>query len=220
MLRILDQFVVALLLTLAATLLVVWFRSYSVGDRYTWVEVTEEGSAGISARVGELTTGEGGLGYSTSERRTHDEDSAERVRQRMERWRFVPRGYATFEDPQYPLRAGDAPPLLGALGLQYFTESRSYGSIEIARTAVVIPLWLPIAILSAYPLARYFRGVLDRERAQLRMLGLCPRCSTDVRQAPQRCPGCGKRNPLGLISPPAADSTSSAGIRPVPGRIA
>lgn len=55
---------------------------------------------------------------------------------------------------------------------------------------MILPLWLPIALFAAMPLARGVRWVVAVRRK--RRHGLCPGCGYDLRASPERCPECGR----------------------------
>ena len=64
----------------------------------------------------------------------------------------------------------------------------SDGEISVHSMAVVFPLWLPIALFAALPLARVAIFVCRRHRARA---GDCKSCGYDLRATPDRCPECG-----------------------------
>jgi len=194
--RILDQMVMTLLLLLTLALFVLWFRSHIVGDRYRWTQVVESPDGHeIAVRSGDLVTGEGGVAAAWGTQRAADPDGVQRLRRRVERrMRFAPVGYSRVEAPQYPVRSGDG--VLAPLGINYDYENRFDGSLQRTGVTLAMPLWLMILVTAAYPLGRFIRGVIERERQDRIFLGLCPRCGVDVRDRPSRCPCCGKRQPL------------------------
>jgi hypothetical protein len=57
-----------------------------------------------------------------------------------------------------------------------------------------IPLWFPLALFAALPIARWL--VHRRQFAA----GMCSQCGYDLRATPNRCPECGTIPPKGIIT--------------------
>ena len=78
----------------------------------------------------------------------------------------------------------EKPSLLNWLGFAYgwriFTDGRV--------VAVVVPMWVPVILLSVYPAVRGWHAFRGRKRFRE---GLCPKCGYDLRESPEKCPECG-----------------------------
>lgn len=199
--RWIDQFFLTILLLISAALIVLWFRSQSIGDRYRWLEISPTPEGGVFIESQTVWLGEGGVALATQRTTTQDPDAAQRIRRRAEqRARFDPPGYSRSEDPRYPTQVGSTETLLDLVGVHHTREQRDDGTTQRELISLTIPLWLPMMLALAYPLVRFFCGVVRRERLERIALGLCPRCGFNVRAAPESCPICGKRLPLGVAA--------------------
>lgn len=197
MLRWIDQFILTILLLISVALIALWFRSQSIGDRFRWFDVAELPDGSIAAEMTSLMTGEGGVGFRIERRAGEDEESAARVKRWIDRaTRFGAGGYTRTDDPRYPMRGGANETMLSPLGLHYVRETRGGSLLRHEVLEFTIPLWLPLLLIAAYPLTRFFLGVMRREQQERAVLGLCPRCGCNVQKSPDRCPACGKRKPL------------------------
>jgi hypothetical protein len=196
-LRWIDRITITLLTLLSVGLLTLWFRSQTVGDRMRWMEVRQLSDGSVLLESDTLMTGEGGVSFLSDRRHAFDEESATRVRRQADRsQRIAPNGYSRIPDPRYPMRSMSNDSMLALFGIHYGTERRGSWPLEHELVSMTIPLWVPILLTAVYPLVRFVRGVVQRERLERAMLGLCPRCGVNVRNSPDRCPACGKRSPL------------------------
>ena len=205
MLRLLDRTVMTLLTLLSAALLVLWVRSYVVGDRYRWVELIDvDNGRSLVLRTGEVWTGEGGLAVQATVQSASDEAGIQYLRRRAERRARWGVGLLRVDNPAYPVRSGDG--VFGPLGIDFQIDRGTSpdGMSQRSSFGAGGPLWLLIGLAVSYPMVRFVIGVIRRERQERIILGLCPRCGVDVRAGPLRCPSCGKRKPLLLPQPIAA----------------
>lgn len=204
MLRLLDRTIMTLLALVTAALLVLWMRSYVVGDKYRWVELIEVDDGRTILRTGEVWTGEGGLAVTSSVHSASDADAVQNLRRRAERRARWGVGVIRMDNPAYPVRSGDG--VFGPIGIDFQVErgTSADGLTQRSGFGAGAPMWILIGLTSSYPMLRFVIGVVRRERQERIILGLCPRCGVDVRAGPLRCPVCGKRKPLLLPQPIAA----------------
>ena len=197
MLRWIDQSILTVLVVLSLALLVLWFRSQTVGDRYRWIQLTEDPNGAVLLETESIMIGEGGIGITRERRLATEPDVVERLRRYSRRVQyFQPAGYSRIDDPRYPVRGGSADSVWSILGFYSSTEQRAESPNPWIISNMTIPLWLPLVIVFTYPLIRFMRGIVRRERMERVVMGLCPRCGIDVRNSPDRCPVCGKKSPL------------------------
>jgi hypothetical protein len=64
---------------------------------------------------------------------------------------------------------------------------------------ITLPLWSIFGATMAYPFGLYVAGVVRRQREDRIALGLCPRCGSAVKDGSERCPGCDRPVPAGLV---------------------
>ncbi len=70
-------------------------------------------------------------------------------------------------------------------------DSPLYDGIWPRQIEVIVPLWLPLVVLLAYPTTFVIRGPLRRHRRRKR--GLCIHCGYSLKGLPEpRCPECGE----------------------------
>ena len=195
-LRLLDRTTVILPALLSAALLMLWMRSYVVGDRYRWVDLIEVDDGRTILRMGDVWTGEGGLAVRSEYQSTYDRDAVEHLHRRAQRRARWGVGLTRDDTPSYPVRSGDG--AFGPLGIDFrIDRGTSFdGTTRRSGFNFGAPLWLLIGLTASYPMLRFVIGVVRRERQERIILGLCPRCGVDVRTGPPRCPACGKRKPL------------------------
>jgi hypothetical protein len=195
-LRLLDRIVITLLTLLSAALLMLWMRSYVVGDRYRWVELIEVDDGRTILRTGDVWTGEGGIAMTSQVHSAYDDLAEQQLRRRAERRARWGVGLTRVDNPSYPVRSSDG--VFGPIGIDFQHErGTSFDGLTQRRVfGAGAPLWILIGLLVTYPMLRFVIGVVRRERQERIILGLCPRCGVDVRTGPLRCPVCGKRKPL------------------------
>jgi hypothetical protein len=73
-------------------------------------------------------------------------------------------------------------------GLRVATHDRQVGSATVRGWGVIVPLWLPVLLLTL-PTVATVRS--RRRRKANARAGLCPQCGYDLRATPARCPECG-----------------------------
>jgi hypothetical protein len=62
-----------------------------------------------------------------------------------------------------------------------------HGLPRLTSTSVMLPYWLPCALLAILPVARLVQSTLRRSKEP----GFCATCGYDLRATPDRCPECG-----------------------------
>jgi hypothetical protein len=187
--RILFNPGVAVSLLLCAATLIVWVRSYWVGDQLYRSHWTFEAAAGKPAervRMHEtaifLISGRGGL--------------AVEVRLQDATWRPDPplsssssllteSSWKTQSDPQYP-QADAADSFWRRLGFGYWVSELSWSSSASRRFWA--PAWFVTGLLAIWPGVVAGRALRRRRRAKS---GMCATCGYDLRATPERCPECG-----------------------------
>jgi hypothetical protein len=172
MLRRLFTLLSALSLVLCVATVVMWVRSYRVGDTYVWLP---------PSRVDALQSGHGRLWYFRAE-------SIDQVNYPLPLETF-PKGYWAIRPPPPPqLRSK---PNWQFVGFSY-TEERPF---TLRLRTVAVPLWSLVAVLSAAPVAALMGIVRRRRRRRRARAGLCRSCGYDLRATPGRCPECGTVTP-------------------------
>ncbi len=188
-------------LALAAGVVAIWVRSYFVADRYRWISFdrSEDWVAYTRLSVG---TGLGGMNFSYNYERTSEPGHRNLLEQlRTTTLQTRPSGYSQAQPPRYPLRGGSDDSTLGSLGFGWFylPERVDDGAGRRLRMGLTVPVWSVFAACMSYPFAVYVAGVLRRQREDRIALGLCPRCGYAVKDDAQRCPGCDRPVPAGLV---------------------
>jgi hypothetical protein len=98
-------------------------------------------------------------------------------------------GYLPLPVPDGPAGPDDVFPGEGAstfVGFFYW-QQRTLSS-ETRTCYYGVPYWAIVALTAPMPLVRAARWLRRRRRTRL---GLCPKCSYDIRATPDRCPECG-----------------------------
>jgi hypothetical protein len=184
--RLLDV-VAGLSLLLCAVLVVMWVRSWFVGDSWIWlyVAVADERTEESSHRF--IKSGWGRLHVGTSWDLAGTGTATPRAWHHGYVGHFA-RGRA---GPESTMRAGT--PWWARLGVfWYHWPARTMaGKLVRVERGVEARYWVLVAATAAMPLSR-LGGWMHRRRVRRRVaLGLCPRCGYDLRATPGRCPECG-----------------------------
>jgi hypothetical protein len=214
-LRLLMSILCLLSLVVSAATVVLWARSYRVGE--TWhFEPTSAPATNAAPLPGKpdtwvyqyhLACGGGHVQLVRRNLATSD------VRQH---------GYGTVHPPEQALvhlAPGGSTGGSGwrFAGFEYFHSSRRYVSTG-GMTAWIwgfrilgVPLWLPVGLFGVPPLVWTVRRV---RAGRGRRLGLCPGCGYDLRASRQfgRCPECGRETTL----PSSTGERAADVVRPTP----
>jgi hypothetical protein len=154
----------AMSLLLCVAVVVVWVRSYWVGDALLWGEVSGSpvSVAGVSTSSGVVAVGRGSV----------DADYF-RGRRSLHHLHYV----------RHPAAGRSSALGRGLFGKLGFGMIRRPYSTDVF--IVLLPMWLVAVLTALPPLAFYFR-----HRRQIP--GLCPACGYDLRATPGKCPECGR----------------------------
>jgi hypothetical protein len=205
----------ALSLTLLVAVVVLWVRSYPVGDHFMYdrtkmYRIRYSGDQrSVSARYGAV-----GIRLVRDEVAGR-EDPRYPFPDRNAPYKYdglLPAGYAWIRNsPGLTRRSGPymepfwrdeaVKSKFNGLGLRFHSERSIRQSVshtfDLWEWHVVVPYWMiaiPFALLPAYQLAQFWRR--GWRRAHLR----CPRCGYDLRATPYRCPECGYTPPAGTTA--------------------
>jgi len=177
--RRLLNFLTALSLLLCVAVCVLWVRSYSVRDQwsYRWREVHGNNDTFGAFSLDSLG-GQVWAGYwwqdNTHLRRPHEGFTADA-------WRV---GSIQQQDSHFS-QPVDVHSWAWRLGF----GSRWYSQGANAERGVFVPHWLLVAVSAAPATAMVMRW--RRNRSHRRTDGVCARCGYDLRATPDRCPECG-----------------------------
>jgi hypothetical protein len=175
-----------------------WLRSYSVGDRYiTRHESTVNGRFHTKEFYSQSSGG--GLRIMLTSLAATDHNSIASYLGAGP-GRLPPKGFSSINTPTYPQMTG-APDdsALTALGIHLaIATDRPFADVDRASLTLTLPWWLIFIVLSCYPVLRYVRNVIRRQREDRMALGLCPCCGEPVSELLQACRGCDK--PVVLLS--------------------
>ena len=171
----------ALSLLLCVSVVVLWVRSYHVGDTYAWLP---------PARAEAVQSAGARLWYFRAE-------SIDEANFPLPSAGFPP-GYQGVRPPP-PAHLRSKPNWQYA-GFSY-TEELPFA---LRLRSVSIPHWALAAVFSAAP-AVALAGILRRRRRAGN--GLCPSCGYDLRATPGRCPECG----AGAYTNPITGATPAPG---------
>ena len=173
----------ALSLLLCMATVVLWVRSYYVGDSVLWNPLDPQGH-GARWRLYEVMSGTGLLRVQGTTLRAKPYSYLDGWRK--PEWRYVR------EHPNHPTWGSTAPTLADRLGFAYRRSVRWTGDEDDRITFdICVPAWLPVLVFSLMPAAWFTRAWRARKRSNRNGRGLCPSCRYDLRATPGRCPECG-----------------------------
>jgi hypothetical protein len=188
-------------LALSAGIVAIWVRSYFVADRYRSVDYDETANT-LTARRMSIVTGLGGLNFSCNYERTSAPGHRELLRQNRDAYAQAnPPRFSSTRQPRYPMRIANEDSILTSLGFSWFylPERLDDGATYRRRMALTVPIWSIFTLAMTYPFGLYVAGVIQRQREDRLALGLCPRCGCAVKDGSDRCPGCDRPVPAGLV---------------------
>ncbi len=154
---------VSLLLCLATV--IVWVRSYFVGDGFVWKPCTD--AVYFSSYVAR-----GGVRMDRGE---YHFDTAPYFDRQLDPTPTRPAGF-------HPGSVADA------FGFDWHQGTDSQNQ---PHTFLMFPLWAVVLITSVLPAQRLRALRRDLLRSRRTASGVCPRCGYDLRASPGRCPECG-----------------------------
>jgi hypothetical protein len=158
---------VSMLLCLGAVVL--WVRSYFVGDGFVWKPSTD------AVYYSSYVAGGG-------------------VRMDRGRYHFDMAPYFDYQLDRTPTRPAGFHPnsVADAFGFDWHQGTDSNNQ---PHTFLMFPLWAVVLITSVLPAQRLRALRRDLLRRRHAATGLCPRCGYDLRASPGRCPECGILQP-------------------------
>jgi hypothetical protein len=168
----------ALSLLLLVATVVVWVRSYSVGD--VWMSSAVDVSNGRATVWQYLLMTEGGtfnLVYKRLE--SANPESVQGVTE------GPPSKFAHFT------YAFDRRTFWQQMGFSYTSSVTGNAWWTTARKTVRVPPWLPLVTFAAPPAIWFLKARRRRLATGRRAPGLCPHCGYDLRASPGHCPECG-----------------------------
>jgi hypothetical protein len=163
----------AVSLLLCVTTVLLWVRSYWVGEMFR-IGLSRDEPPGIHFWRLKIFTGRGGVQLWLGDG-------------------IVGNGNPTmlgdlrhFEMPlRYPYDAYLQPPPPSFAGMQFFRNPPAFGERYVGMTAP-LPVWCVLFLVLPIAAARQ-----HRRRRHARRIGLCSHCGYDLRATPDRCPECG-----------------------------
>lgn len=195
----LTKIPLVLCLTVSALVLIVWVRTYFVGDRYRWVE-WKEGSGGGSYKISSIVTGAGGMNYATDwSTPTADPVAQGKLKQFLATGRETRPGYRALASPRYPLVVRESDDsILSSLGMRRYRFSNYSESwqVETHHAEIAFPFWAIFALTTAYPICHYVSSVMRRQREEQSAMLSCPRCGANSDPGATHCICCDR--PLAL----------------------
>jgi hypothetical protein len=177
----------ALSLLLFVAVVVLWVRSYSGSDYVSRGRLVSSGPRVVRSSVHQMRWTRGCIHLTAGEHTYFPSgDSAPVVEgERPAHWGWGRLGVGHEGWEELPRRS-----LWNRLGFHRYSGQGLMTSFSSESTdGIVVPAWLPVAILGIAPLVwvRRLGGRRSRSRR-----GLCPSCGYDLRATPERCPECGK----------------------------
>jgi hypothetical protein len=184
--RILRTSLALLSLLLCFAILVVWIRSYFVGDYFQQYSTIDHQNRSYRPII-QVQIGKGGIAFTRTFWSAPIGALDGIQTQPPTHWKQPPLY------PEFRFRPND-PPILG------FKFKRIAASLPNGSTVKVFAIILPLWSLWLFFLLLALPELLYRYRlSRRRKPGLCPNCGYDLRASPNACPECGQRKPLAIV---------------------
>ena len=184
----------ALSLLLCVAVVVLWVRSYAVGESITWYRFNRLVTGRYTAAIGHPAA-------SDSEYRVGSSDGFITFSQRRVD------SYTTFDEDVTPppiTYRREPTSLVRAthFGIDYHaSRDRLERRQQMSRRRFVIAYWLLTLATLPLPLLWGVFAIAARRRKRIRMRSKsCPSCGYDLRATPDRCPECGQVPTTGATS--------------------
>lgn len=162
-----------------AFLIVIWIRSYSVGDQFEWVTPSQH------TRV-LVEWGLGGFGFFSHTLEPEEIEKGDYFRTAREWQSRVGRPVYPYNMYPYP---GSGPRVFGSGNHGFLFDDAEFKGWALRQ--VTVPIWSMTCLAGVLSMP----GLLQlRRRHRLHRkasYGLCQRCGYDLRATPERCPECG-----------------------------